>query len=618
MEQTPVSQASPTPQAVPNIAPKMSHRPKTAPNVELVGEFKGSGFQERQWLVQRGDRFIQLTELLYRIAEHASGNRGMDEIAEHVTESTDWIVTADQVDHLIRTKLIPLGIVVPADGALIDRAVTDNARSMLQLRMRIRVLKPHFIDPFTRILQYLFAIPLLIPMLITIVIAHGWLYFEQGIMAAVRDVVYTPGALLVVLATIFLSGVVHEFGHAAALRYGGGQVRGMGVGLYLVYPAFYTDTTDSYRLGRWSRVRTALGGFYFHLIFAVGVMGLYWLTGREYLLVAVSIINLDILRQCLPFLRFDGYWALADLTGIPDFFSQMGAFIRSVVPIPAWKGQKLPRLKPWVKAVFAIYVFVGIPLLAFLIFGLIRFAPAIVRFSWGALGAQRDLFLAALRAGEILTALAAASQLLLLLLPLLVVTYLIVSFTRRMIRAAWRQPTWPRRLAGGVVILAVFGLVALAWLPATTSTDDGVPAGVESFEALERDHVEGPVTYAQMPPVGGNHAPIWQNCGFYDTPIADENGVHSMEHGAVWITYHPDLPSDAANVLREKSVNQTHVLVSPYPDLPAPVVASAWGKQLQLDAVNDPRLDQFIQTFQHGSQAPEQGGPCTGGEGEPA
>ena len=120
----------------------------------------------------------------------------------------------------------------------------------------------------------------------------------------------------------------------------------------------YTDTTDGYRLGRWGRVRTDLGGFYFHLIFAVGVMGLYWLTGREYLLVAVLGINLDILRQCLPFVRFDGYWALADLTGIPDFFSQMGAFLRSVLPLPAWKGSKLPRLKPWVKAVFATGEFV--------------------------------------------------------------------------------------------------------------------------------------------------------------------------------------------------------------------------------------------------------------------
>ena len=197
------------------------------------------------------------------------------------------------------------------------------------------------------------------------------------------------------------------------------------------------------------------------------------------------------------------------------------------------------------------------------------------------------------------------------------ISYLLTSLAWRLVRAAWRQPTLPRRLAGGVIVVAVFGLVAAAWLPAITSTDDRALAGVESFEALERDHVEEPVTYAQVPPVGGNHAPIWQNCGFYDTSIADENGVHSMEHGAVWITYQPDLPSDAVGTLRGTTVNQTHVLVSPYPDLPAPVVASAWGRQLQLDSADDPRLDQFIRAFQGGPQAPEQGEPCTGGIGEP-
>ena len=93
----------------------------------------------------------------------------------------------------------------------------------------------------------------------------------------------------------------------------------MGAGFYLVYPALYTDTTDAYRLGRWARVRTDLGGFYFHLIFALGLVSLYLVTGWEFLLFVVLLINSNIIYQCMPFVRFDGYWALADLTGIPDF-----------------------------------------------------------------------------------------------------------------------------------------------------------------------------------------------------------------------------------------------------------------------------------------------------------
>jgi hypothetical protein len=90
-----------------------------------------------------------------------------------------------------------------------------------------------------------------------------------------------------------------------------------------------------------------------------------------------------------------------------------------------------------------------------------------------------------------------------------------------------------------------------------------------------------------------------------------------MEHGAVWITYQPDLSSDQVEALRNLAHDNTYVLVSPYPDLPAPVVASAWGKQLQLDSANDPRLEQFVSAFREGPQTPEPGAPCIGGTGNP-
>jgi hypothetical protein len=108
------------------------------------------------------------------------------------------------------------------------------------------------------------------------------------------------------------------------------------------------------------------------------------------------------------------------------------------------------------------------------------------------------------------------------------------------------------------------------------------PEGVQSFDITSREHVQGPVSYEQSVPVGGPHNPVWQNCGFYDSPVRNENAVHSMEHGAVWITYQPDLPSDQVDVLRNLAHDKSYVLISLYPDLPSPVVASAWGKQLQL------------------------------------
>ena len=128
----------------------------------------------------------------------------------------------------------------------------------------------------------------------------------------------------------------------------------------------------------------------------------------------------------------------------------------------------------------------------------------------------------------------------------------------------------------------------------TTTNKKAPPAGVvKSYSNLSRNHTKEPVDYPQTPPVGGPHNPIWQNCGFYSKPVRNEHAVHSMEHGAVWITYSPDLPKD--QVEKIKSLTQKrYVLASPYPNLPSPVVATAWGKQLRLDSTNDPRLEQFV------------------------
>ncbi len=148
------------------------------------------------------------------------------------------------------------------------------------------------------------------------------------------------------------------------------------------------------------------------------------------------------------------------------------------------------------------------------------------------------------------------------------------------------------------------------------SPDPGEPEGTATFSGLEQTHVDTPVQYPQTPPVGGPHNPQWQTCAFYDKPIMTERGVHSMEHGAVWITYSPDLPADQVDVLRTLQASGREVLVSPFDGLPSPVVASAWGKQLQLPAAADPRLPVFVSMFDDGPQTPELDTPCAGGVDE--
>lgn len=139
--------------------------------------------------------------------------------------------------------------------------------------------------------------------------------------------------------------------------------------------------------------------------------------------------------------------------------------------------------------------------------------------------------------------------------------------------------------------------------------------GVEEFEVANANHVEADVEYEQTPPVGGDHSGTWQNCGTYPEPVVDENGVHSLEHGAVWITYGPEITQEQVDALTERASTEPYLLISPREELPSPIVASAWGHQLQVDSPDDPRLETFIGKYIQGEQTPEPGAPCTGGIG---
>ena len=174
-------------------------------------------------------------------------------------------------------------------------------------------------------------------------------------------------------------------------------------------------------------------------------------------------------------------------------------------------------------------------------------------------------------------------------------------------------------LVVGLVVLGFLGgFGALVWYD--SRQNPGPPEGVESFEDLGRDHVGTAVSYEQTPPVGGDHNGVWQNQGFYEEPVRDENAVHTLEHGAVWIAYAPELPEEGKDRIRELVEGRDCVLASPYPDLPqdATVVASAWGKQLAVESADDPALEDFVRSFRRGPQTPEPGATCSSGTAETA
>lgn len=159
-------------------------------------------------------------------------------------------------------------------------------------------------------------------------------------------------------------------------------------------------------------------------------------------------------------------------------------------------------------------------------------------------------------------------------------------------------PTSPTTTSGGIVLPTA--------VPPTLAPP---PDGVDTY-AVTSFHTEAPVVYDLTPPVGGPHpASAWQPCFFYEEPVPTNLAVHSLEHGAIWITYRPDLPAEQREVIRQLALRRADVLASRWDTgLPAPVVVSSWGRQLKLESAHDPRLEQFARAF--ADTAPESAAPC--------
>lgn len=168
-----------------------------------------------------------------------------------------------------------------------------------------------------------------------------------------------------------------------------------------------------------------------------------------------------------------------------------------------------------------------------------------------------------------------------------------------------------------VAVLAITGAIVLSVIlipkpPSYTAGGSGVVIeGVSTFENVST-HVQAPVTYTETPPAGGSHSPTWLNCGTYTQPVPEENAVHSLEHGAIWVTFDPSLDASQLGALRSR-LPTTQVILSPYDGLPAPIVLSGWNVQLELGSADDSRIATFFEEYWNGENAPEPGASCTGG-----
>ncbi len=162
----------------------------------------------------------------------------------------------------------------------------------------------------------------------------------------------------------------------------------------------------------------------------------------------------------------------------------------------------------------------------------------------------------------------------------------------------------------GILVYAVTNQGA-GFVDPLKAADKGVQ-GVSVSTKEVRTHTTAPVKYDQTPPVGGAHNAIPQTCQVYTEPIADEHAVHSMEHGAVWVTYRPDLPANEVAALTSLVQGDPYRILSPYPGLTKPISLQAWGRQVFAEKSTDKQVGDFLDAYTSGPQAPERGAAGSG------
>ena len=430
--------------------PATMQRWRRALGLQFLGPVQGSGLRDVAFLVRRSDdQVVQLSELLHLVVVHVEPPRPAADVAADVSAAYGRTLTAEGLEHLVTTRLQPLGLVLPEESEELARPA--RARPILALTLKATLLPQRWCRRVAAVLSPAFWPPIILAALAALVVADVALVTSGGFWPAVTEVFASPTLALVIYALLTAAAVVHELGHAAACHYGGGRPGDVGVGVYIVFPAFYTDVTDSYRLSRGGRVRTDLGGLYFNVLTVVVLAAAWAATGSGLLLLTAFVLQLQMVQQLIPVIRFDGYYVVSDVAGVPDLFARVGPVLRSLRPgHPA--DPRVTELRPYARRFVAGWVLVVVPVLTFALAWTIWNLPEFVSRARAGIRLQQEVFALAWQLRDWAGMTLAVVSIALILLPLVGATVVLWRTATMLIglvrsRVAARARSWEDPMA---------------------------------------------------------------------------------------------------------------------------------------------------------------------------
>jgi putative peptide zinc metalloprotease protein len=430
-----------------------------AEGVELLGAVHGCGYRDGAALVRRADgQMVQLGQLMYGLLESVDGERDVSALAEALSERLGRRV---QPEHVVRLaeKLAAQGLLAGT-----EQHAPPRSNPLLALRWKVLVTDPTWTKRLTTPFGVLFRPWVMWPVVLCFGGVFWFVLIHKGVASATSQAFKHPGLFLLVFALAVISAGFHELGHAAAARYGGATPGGMGVGLYLVWPAFYTDVTDAYRLPRRDRLRADLAGLYFNAMLAVVTMGVWLVVRADALLLLVALQVLQMVKQLSPVIRADGYHILSDATGVPDLYAHMGPTLKRLLP----RHRREPSaLSGWARALVTIWVLIVVPVLLALSLSAIILLPRLATSAWNS---GRHIILSIPHQaghGHILALLASLVSLVALVLPVLGSLLVTQKILRTVIGRAreWSRDDARRRALVLLAGAAVAAGAVWAWWP---------------------------------------------------------------------------------------------------------------------------------------------------------
>ena len=410
--------------------------PGLAPGTELLGAYKDSGRLDAPSIIRRRDgRMMEVSPLLHQLAATLDPRHDLEWVAARLGAALGRSISPASVAYLVDQKLRPLGVLADSPSTAAPRQSTPE---VLGLSVHAGVVPAPAVRGVTTLLRPLFLPPVVIGALAFLVNGDVWLWRSHRVGAGLREVFTSPALMLAVVALTVVAGAFHELGHATATRYAGAEPGAIGAGIYLLWPVFYNDLDDSYRLGRTDRLRCDLGGVYFNVLFILVLFGAFGVTGFTPLLVVAATQHLAILQQFLPFVRLDGYYVVSDLAGVPDLFGR----VRPVLS----RGRAGADLKPHARAVVTAWVLLTVPLLALSVLYLGYRLPSLATGMARSVAAHAGALATALGSGRLSVAAVNAVAVVALAVPAVGLTVTVGRAVRRC-----SDPVLTRRIAKAVL-----------------------------------------------------------------------------------------------------------------------------------------------------------------------